>query len=705
MHISRTLWLALCAPFASGLAAEPASPDPSTQDSDPSSIADDARAGKAAPAVSGSTDAATGVIRYPASFFTEFQPSTALDMVKRLPGFNFNKGDTEVRGYAGALGNVLIDGQRPTSKSVLLEDVLRRIPVSGVAAIEVIRGGAPGINMQGQSVLANVVRISGNFSTHAAEVTGMFATEHDPSVQVRLETTHNLNRLALTGAFNYKDEQQYGSTGRGSQIRQDMNGALLEYSDFEADWTQNQLQANGSAEYQTDSGLLRFNLGGTRQDSRQLDMLRPRSGVLQTSEGQVLSNIRQDQGEAGIDYEHQFNSVLSGRQLLLQTLEKKTITADAANALLFQNSEDEARRGESILRSSLTYTASPALTIEGGLEGAYNFLDVDASLRRNGLNVPLPAAKVKVEERRGETYVDARWKISPRLASDLGIRYEVSTISQSGDSNAKRTLRYPKPRALLTFNVNEGLQLRGRIERTVGQLEFRDFASQASLDAGTINGGNANLRPETAWEFEGAIEKRFWGSGSAMLGYTHSLVSNVIDWVPAGNFDTVGNIGDGVRGKISMSLSLPLEHIGLERTLLRINSNWTWSEVDDPITGAQRRISKHSPFEGDILLTREFPSLSSTLTLESFGSNRQTSYRLGEVRTDHWDHYPSLYWDWQPRADTSVRLTFNNFTGRPRSRWRTVYEGGTRASGVPTYFEDRHFGAMRSIQLRVRRTF
>jgi len=704
MHISRTLWLALCAPFASGLADEPVRPDQSLQASDSQAFADEPRNGKT-PAVSGSADAATGAIRYPASFFTEFQPTTALDMVKRLPGFNFEKGDTEVRGYAGALGNVLIDGQRPTSKSVQLEDVLRRIPVSGVAAIEVIRGGAPGINMQGQSVLANVVRVSGDFSTHAAELTGMFATEHDPSVQVRLETTRNLSRLALNGALNYKDEQQYGSSGTGSQVRHDANGALLEHSGFEADWSQRQFQANGSAEYQSDSGLLRFNLGGTRQDSRQLDILTPRSGAPQTSEGQVLTDIRLDQGEAGLDYEHQFNSVLSGRQLLLQTLEKKTITADATNALLRQSSEDEARRGESIMRSSLTYTLSPTLAVESGLEGAYNFLDVDASLQRNGSNVPLPAAKVKIEERRGETYVDARWKISPRLASDIGIRYEVSTISQSGDNNAKRTLRYPKPRALFTFDMNDGLQLRGRIERTVGQLEFRDFASQASLDAGTINGGNVDLRPETAWEFEGAIEKRFWGSGAAMLSYTHSLVSNVVDRVPAGNFDAAGNIGDGVRGKVAMSLSLPLERLGLERTLLRVNGNWTWSEVDDPVTRVQRRISKHAPHGGDVLLTREFPSLSSSLTLENSSSKRDTSYRLGEVRTDHWDHYLNLYWDWRPQAGTAVRLTFNNVTGRPRSRWRSVYEGGTRASGLLAYFEDRHFGAMRSIQLKVRRTF
>src|SRR5690606_36815904 len=101
-------------------------------------------------------------------------------------------------------------------------------------------------------------------------------------------------------------------------------------------------------------------------------------------------------------------------------------------ALTLKNSEDEALRGESILRSSATYRASSTVTIEGGLEGAYNFLDVDARLSRNGTQVELPADNVKIEEKRGETFVDLRWKISPRLASDIGMRYEISTISQSG---------------------------------------------------------------------------------------------------------------------------------------------------------------------------------------------------------------------------------------------------------------------------------
>jgi hypothetical protein len=57
-----------------------------------------------------------------------------------------------VRGFEGAAGDVLIDGELPTSKSDDLESVLRRIPASQVARIDLIRGGAPGIDMHGKVV-------------------------------------------------------------------------------------------------------------------------------------------------------------------------------------------------------------------------------------------------------------------------------------------------------------------------------------------------------------------------------------------------------------------------------------------------------------------------------------------------------------------------------------------------------------------------
>src|SRR3569833_1698099 len=100
-----------------------------------------------------------GISVYPPSFFSDARPATAADMIARLPGFSLDTGSgTSVRGFAGTAGNVLVDGTRPTAKNDDLQSILQRIPAASVERIEVIQGSAPGIDMQGQSVVANVVR-------------------------------------------------------------------------------------------------------------------------------------------------------------------------------------------------------------------------------------------------------------------------------------------------------------------------------------------------------------------------------------------------------------------------------------------------------------------------------------------------------------------------------------------------------------------
>jgi hypothetical protein len=97
------------------------------------------------------------VTSYPATFFDDSHPGTAYDMVARLPGFTLDTG-SNARGFAGTAGNVLIDGTRPTAKTDDLNSILQRIPAGSVDHIDIIRGGVPGIDMQGQNVIANIVR-------------------------------------------------------------------------------------------------------------------------------------------------------------------------------------------------------------------------------------------------------------------------------------------------------------------------------------------------------------------------------------------------------------------------------------------------------------------------------------------------------------------------------------------------------------------
>jgi hypothetical protein len=96
---------------------------------------------------------------YEAAYFAQYNPQTALDMINHTPGFSLDNGSSR-RGFSGAVGNVLIDGARPAAKNQSVQSILSRIPASQVLRVEMLRGEATAGDASGQSVLANVVRIS-----------------------------------------------------------------------------------------------------------------------------------------------------------------------------------------------------------------------------------------------------------------------------------------------------------------------------------------------------------------------------------------------------------------------------------------------------------------------------------------------------------------------------------------------------------------
>ena len=92
---------------------------------------------------------------FEAEFFRPYNPVTAFDMVSRVPGFEILDG-VDRRGYGATAGNVLVNNERPSSKS-LTSDQLKRIPAEGVARIELISGADSDADVRGQTQLVNVV--------------------------------------------------------------------------------------------------------------------------------------------------------------------------------------------------------------------------------------------------------------------------------------------------------------------------------------------------------------------------------------------------------------------------------------------------------------------------------------------------------------------------------------------------------------------
>jgi hypothetical protein len=659
------------------------------------------------PAPAAQADSA--VIPYPPAFFAEFRPSNASDAVQRLPGFTFDKGE-DVRGFGGAAGNVLIDGERPTSKSVNLDMLLQRIPFSTIERIDLIRGGAPGIDMQGQPVVANVIRKSGASSVRNVQLLFKHYLDTDfVGYSPRIEQSTRAGPLSFEGGLGGRRDKNIDS-GVGGLVRRRGDGTVFEQGDFTADIVTSSLSANVNGEYRTDASVYRLNAAVDRNDQDRKEVAALLDAAGSAFSERARTKTRADKAEIGGDYEREINGWLSARLLGLKTFKKDRLNGLSQTRGPSRDSLETSRSGETILRGTMSAVRSDRMQFEFGGEGAFNFLDAASSLFVGGAPVALPSANIRVEEKRAEGFATMTAKPFGALSVELGSRYETSTISQTGGANQKKTLSFLKPRLILSLAPDDSSQIRVRVERTVGQLNFKDFAATADVEAGAVNAGNPDLEPERAWVFETALERRFWGRAAVVLTLRHEAVQSVVDLIPIGGlFDAPGNIGDGTRDEARLSLTLPLDNLGVANGMFRINTTWRRSKVVDPVTGEERRISLQHPFDGDLYLGKSFPSLNSTLALEAGGNfgtlgYEEASYRINEIRTIKERPSWKVYWDWNPNPSLVVRFQWENFTQRKRLRERVLF-AGPRSANLINYVERRDAALQSILMVRARQQF
>ena len=101
--------------------------------------------------------------------FARFAPRNALDMLRQVPGFSIVSTD-QGRGLGQANDNVLVNGERLSSKSDDLFSQLGRIGTNRVERIEIVDGatlGIPGLSGQVANVVTKGAAISGRFEYRA----------------------------------------------------------------------------------------------------------------------------------------------------------------------------------------------------------------------------------------------------------------------------------------------------------------------------------------------------------------------------------------------------------------------------------------------------------------------------------------------------------------------------------------------------------
>lgn len=641
-----------------------------------------------------------GVLVFTPDFFAAQRPNTALDMVNRVPGFSVDNG-SGARGFEGAVGNVLINNNRPASKNDSGSNVLNRTLANQVERIELIRGGAPGIDMQGYSVVVNVILKTTDSRQSILTWNAMlFEGGHDiygGSYQFTEKKGDRSWGVTLSDGMGSSD-----SNGVGRSIRRNAAGAVIRDERYENDgW------GGGQGIRGNYTGPL---FGGKLEGTARYGL----NDYQNWTELSSATSLRRsdyaedgDSGELGLTWTRTLNPRWTLETRLIHEFStfdsvsgsNETLNGAAAPEQQFKSNGDSS---ESILRALVRHERSPALTIEAGAEIAYNMLDVNQAFTVGGVDVPLPSASVKVEETRGEAFTKATWRINPKLTLEGGVRLEASTISQSGDADQEKSFFFAKPRLLATWTPMANNQLRFRFERELGQLDFGDFAASAELDDGTVFGGNVDLEPEQRWISELSYERRFWGEGVVSIGYRHDRIIDVIDRLPLpGGLSATGNIGDGTLDQLSLNVVVPLDKVGISGARFTFRNDWNKSSVTDPTTGEDRRISGVRPSQANVGFEQDITSWKTQWGINWLPRLGQATYDPDQTFQWRGADYLEAFVEYKPSPTLSLRAQLNlwdDFTMR-----RTVY--ATRDPRTVAFVEDRSIDPRTFVSLRVRKTF
>jgi len=654
----------------------------------------------AAPARQAAVPSDQAVLVFAPDFFADARPNTALDMVNRVPGFSINDGDG-ARGFEGAVGNVLINGARPASKNDTGSNVLGRTVASQVERIELIRGGAPGIEMQGYAVVANVILKNTVSREHILTANAhLFEGGQDlygASYQFTERKGDRTWGVTLGDGISMSD-----SNGAGPLRRVGPNGELLRAEDYYNDG-----YGGGNSIRGTYAGPL---MGG-KIDLTARYGINDWHGINRQTAPDILRETLTDNEGKGGEVGVVFTRPLSTRLKLESRFIHEFDQFD--NVAILRNREGgveaaekrflgEGESSETILRGLLRFERSATMEFEGGGEVAYNMLKVDQSYLIGGVPQSLQSASVKVEETRGELFGKATWRLTPKWTLEGGLRLESSTISQSGDAEQEKSFFYAKPRLLTTWTPTANTQVRLRLERTVGQLDFGDFAASAELANDNVFGGNVDLQPEQRWIGELTFEQRFWGEGIVSLGLRHDEISDVIDLLPLDD-DTagVGNIGDGTLDQLALNVTIPTDSLGISGGKFSFKNTWNHSRVTDPTTGESRSISGVRPTHASLSFRQDITSWKLQWGAAWFPLLGEKNFQPDEVQNWRGHDYYDLWAEYKPTPTLSIRgqvTLWDDFTIE-----RTVF--ADRQTRAIAFVENRFIDPRTFYQIRLRKTF
>ena len=632
------------------------------------------------------------------TYFAQFAPRNALDMVDRIPGFSISGGnDQGQRGLGQATQNVIVNGERLSSKSESVRDQLRRIPATDVVRIEILDGNATSIpGLTGQ--VANVVYTSNGASGQFEWTTGF--RPHNTEAQL---FGGEISVIGSSGALDYtvslsNENNRFGADGPVSIT--DRDGALIEsqYSKLSGKFDNPKISTAFSYDFGGDvTANLNLSYGSDFFSRKEPETAIDSAGVTRTREALVEEDG--PEYELGGDIQFPFGPG-SLKLILLERFERDNYSSSVIDRL----SDDSPPRGFRFEQTNGAGERIGRLEYDWKLWGADWQLSGEAAFnrldRRSRLFELAPGGEfVQLAFPQGnggvtEDRYDASLSISRSLSSTLSVQVigamEFSTIEQTGFAANSRSFKRPKGSFAATWKPRDDFDISVTLAKRVSQLSFGDFLASVSLNNDNQNGGNNELVPYQSYNVEIEANKTFGAWGSLKLEARKAWFEDFIDWFPLpGGGEARGNIGDADRLHLQANATINLDPLGFRGARVDLEVVKRDMNVIDPFTGLNRPFSYDQEGSFEIDFRHDVPG-----TDWAWGANLdhfdQAPYaRRFEIGRE-WEGkvFGSLFIEHKDVLGLTVRARANNLLGARDYFQRTVFDG-PRPEGAVRFEEYR----------------
>ena len=640
--------------------------------------------------------------------FKQFAPRTALDMVSKIPGFSIS-GDDGGRGFGQASQNVLINGQRISSKSTSARDALSRIPTQNVIQIEIAEGASldiPGLTGQVANVTTKATGLSGTWSYRAR------FRENLPPALDWFEIGLNGASGNLNWTLGLESEPGRGTNSGRENI---FNGArdLIEFREEEATFINASPSISGTLTWTRDNGDI-ANLNGRYavfefDEQEHSNSFTPDGSPLR----QTVFQFAEDEWNSEIsgDYETGFGP---GRLKFigLQRNEHSPTRArffggalDGSESIesIFDRTVDES---ESILRSEYSWQTGESSDWQISLEGVLNVLESEAALFEGDFQGPLTqialgTPAIRVEEKRAEGFITHGRQLSEnvRLQASLGV--EQSEITSDGVNGQTRKFTRPKGSIAATWEANEKLTLNATLERRVGQLDFFDFVSNVDLNQGDNQTGNVDIVPEQSWRLEVQAERDFGAWGALTATVFNEEIEDIADQIPIGTGEGPGNLDRASRSGVELEGTFQFDKLGWEGAQLEYEAEYNFSDDEDPLTGITRRLNGEEIYEYELKFRHDIPKTEWAWGLTYRQSAEARAFRIRTINQE--ERTPGFLWGFIEHKDLwgmTGSIFLANITDQDDQFTRVIFT--PNRTGQVARIEDRtrNFGNILTLRLK-----